>query len=272
MAEMPNVIPNEIIEADWGNAIRDRTLQRYGNTATRDAENAAPADGELAFLEDSGDVQVYFQNAWRNLVPTGVILPYGGTSAPPGYLSCTGQAVSRTTYAGLFAVIGTRFGAGDGSTTFNVPDLRQRFPRGANNTSNIGGTGGSTTHTHNVNPPNTSTSQNGAHTHTVNPPNTSTSSNGAHTHTVTQTGTPNNTGTFWNPPDGVQQISFAAANHRHDGGTAQSNGAHQHTVDIPQFTSGSNGAHTHTVDIAAFTSGGANHLPPYVDVNFIIKT
>lgn len=56
------------------------------------------------------------------LVPTGTILPFGGASAPDGFLLCDGSAVSRTTYAALFAVIGTAYGAGDGSTTFNVPN------------------------------------------------------------------------------------------------------------------------------------------------------
>jgi microcystin-dependent protein len=59
-------------------------------------------------------------------VPTGVILPYGGATAPTGYLACNNQAVSRATYAALFAVIGTSYGAGDLVTTFNVPDLRGR--------------------------------------------------------------------------------------------------------------------------------------------------
>jgi microcystin-dependent protein len=57
-------------------------------------------------------------------VPTGVVVPYAGTSAPAGYLLCFGQAISRTTFAALFAVCSTTYGAGDGSTTFNVPDLR----------------------------------------------------------------------------------------------------------------------------------------------------
>ncbi len=57
-------------------------------------------------------------------VPIGTVLDYVGTVAPSGYLFCYGQAVSRLTYADLFAVIGTSFGAGDGSTTFNVPDCR----------------------------------------------------------------------------------------------------------------------------------------------------
>lgn len=64
------------------------------------------------------------------VTPVGVVLPYVGASAPTGWALCDGQAVSRTTYAALFAVIGTAFGAGDGSTTFNLPDLRSRFIAG----------------------------------------------------------------------------------------------------------------------------------------------
>ena len=60
------------------------------------------------------------------LVPIGAILAYSGASAPTGWVLCDGAAISRTTYATLFANIGTNFGAGDGSTTFNVPDLRGR--------------------------------------------------------------------------------------------------------------------------------------------------
>lgn len=62
--------------------------------------------------------------------PVGAIIPYGGTTAPDGFLLCQGQAVSRTTYAELFKVIGTSFGSGDGSTTFNVPDLREATTKG----------------------------------------------------------------------------------------------------------------------------------------------
>jgi len=62
--------------------------------------------------------------------PTGALHLYGGTSAPTGWLLCDGSAVSRATYADLFGVIGTTFGAGDGSTTFNIPDLRGGVPVG----------------------------------------------------------------------------------------------------------------------------------------------
>lgn len=61
---------------------------------------------------------------------TGSIIAYGGASAPTGYLLCDGTAVSRVTYGTLFSIIGTAYGAGDGSTTFNLPDLGGRSPYG----------------------------------------------------------------------------------------------------------------------------------------------
>lgn len=71
------------------------------------------------------------------LVPTGAVSPYAGTSEPSGWLFARGQAVSRATYAALFAAIGTTYGAGDGSTTFNLPDLRGRVIAGQDD---MGGT------------------------------------------------------------------------------------------------------------------------------------
>jgi microcystin-dependent protein len=60
----------------------------------------------------------------------GEVVPYAGIVAPNGYLICDGQAISRTTYANLFAVIGTTFGAGDSSTTFNIPNIKGRVITG----------------------------------------------------------------------------------------------------------------------------------------------
>ena len=70
-------------------------------------------------------------------IPIGGMIPYGGTTAPNGWLLCYGQQVSRTTYAALFAVIGTAYGVGDASTTFNVPDKRGRVSVGKDD---MGGT------------------------------------------------------------------------------------------------------------------------------------
>lgn len=94
---------------------------------------------------------------------TGTVLPFAGSAAPNGWLLCYGQAISRTTYATLFTVLGTTYGVGDGSTTFNLPDLRGRVAAGKDNMggsaanrltaasgitgATLGNTGGSETHT-----------------------------------------------------------------------------------------------------------------------------
>lgn len=70
--------------------------------------------------------------------PIGAISAFGGTTAPNGWLLCQGQAISRTDYAELFAVIGTAFGNGDGVNTFNLPDPRDRFLEGASTTNPVG--------------------------------------------------------------------------------------------------------------------------------------
>ena len=66
-------------------------------------------------------------------IPIGGMIAYGGATAPSGWLLCYGQAISRTTYAALFAAIGTAYGIGDGTTTFNLPDLRGRVTVGKDN-------------------------------------------------------------------------------------------------------------------------------------------
>lgn len=69
-------------------------------------------------------------NTFSAQIPAGMVQAYAGSTAPTGWLKCNGAAISRTTYATLFAAIGTTYGAGDGGTTFNVPDLRGEFVRG----------------------------------------------------------------------------------------------------------------------------------------------
>lgn len=79
--------------------------------------------------------------------PAGIVLPFAGSVAPQGYLLCDGSAVSRDTYSALFAAIGTTYGAGDGVSTFNVPDLSGRVVLGVSNNHTLGTTGGETAHT-----------------------------------------------------------------------------------------------------------------------------
>jgi microcystin-dependent protein len=66
-------------------------------------------------------------------VPVGVVSAFAGVNAPAGWLMCAGQAVSRTDYSALFNALSTTYGSGDGSTTFNLPDLRGRVPAGVDN-------------------------------------------------------------------------------------------------------------------------------------------
>ena len=79
--------------------------------------------------------------------PAGIVMPFAGSTAPQGYLLCDGSAVSRTDYADLFTAIGTVYGAGDGASTFNLPDLSGRVVLGVSQSHALGTTGGEATHT-----------------------------------------------------------------------------------------------------------------------------
>ncbi len=99
-----------------------------GADAVTQAQAAADAAQAIAdTLLTTSELYTLLAN---NRLPIGVILPFGAVTVPSGYLPCNGGAVSRATYADLFAVIGTTFGVGDGVTTFNLPDLRAEFLRG----------------------------------------------------------------------------------------------------------------------------------------------
>jgi len=78
-------------------------------------------------------------------IPTATIVPWSTASVPTGFLECNGSAVSRSTYSALFAIIGTTYGAGDGSSTFNVPDLQDRVTIGKSNNKALASTGGANT-------------------------------------------------------------------------------------------------------------------------------
>ena len=144
-------------------------------------------------------------------LPTGSGMLWYTATAPAGWLLCDGTAISRFgDTARLFALLGTTYGAGDGSTTFNLPDLRQRFPLGlaaAGTGSTLGGTGGAIDHVHSVDPPSTTS--------------------GGPSATVTVCAT-------------TPTTKVASRTHSHD------------------------------VDIAAFDSAAAN--PPFLAINFIIKS
>ena len=78
-------------------------------------------------------------------IPTATIVPWSSASVPTGFLECAGAAVSRSTYSALFAIVGTTYGAGDGSSTFNLPNLADNVPVGKSNNKALASTGGANT-------------------------------------------------------------------------------------------------------------------------------
>ncbi|MEO5336023.1 MAG: tail fiber protein [Magnetospirillum sp. WYHS-4] len=112
---------------DDADAAAARATLELGTASTL---NAGTAAGNLVQLDGSGALPAVSGANLTNLpnagLPAGAVMPFAGASAPGGWLACDGTAVSRSTYASLYAVVGTTYGAGDGSTTFNLPDLRGR--------------------------------------------------------------------------------------------------------------------------------------------------
>lgn len=101
---------------------------------------------DINIFNDNMDIIDNFYN--YNSLPVGAIIIYAGTDALDGFLECNGQAISRTTYAELFKKIGTTYGKGDSSSTFNLPDYSNRVPIGVSSSIDLGAKGGASTHIH----------------------------------------------------------------------------------------------------------------------------
>jgi microcystin-dependent protein len=214
---------------------------------------------------------------FTNRSEVGTIKPWGKTTAPSGYLLCDGTAVSRTTYAELYVVLGDTYGAGNGSTTFNVPQLQGKTPQGYDgNTYNLAATGG-------------------ANTVTVAVTNNQAVSSVSATSTVTNNQAVTVTGSISNTSISIAQL----ASHSHEKGAVntfpQGNNADPRNSVNPQNSStgstGSGTGHNHahtlagsltgTVAVTTTATGGAlsgtvtaagnNTFSPYVVVNYIIK-
>jgi len=154
------------------------------------ADGTRDFTGEVVGVDPTADqslaTKVYVDTVGSASVPPGIISPYGAAAAPTGYLLCNGAEVSRATYSALYAVTADLFGAGNGTTTFDLPDLRGRFPLGvavAGTGSTVGDTGGLIDPTIDLSHTHTS----GSHSHEIthgHADTIATGIDGAHTHTM----------------------------------------------------------------------------------------
>ena len=118
-----NIVPRADGEGSLGTAAK-KWLNAFLTNLTVTGMITGNLTGNVTGTADNAN---YAQNG----VPVGTLIDYAGSTAPTGYLVCDGSAVSRTTYADLFSVIGTLYGTGDGSTTFSLPNLIDRVKQGA---------------------------------------------------------------------------------------------------------------------------------------------
>jgi microcystin-dependent protein len=233
---------------------------------------------EIGYLDGiTSSVQTQLNTTNEFISPTGSIIIWAGGTAPTHWLLCNGATVSRTTYARLFAAIGTTYGAGDGSTTFAIPNLMGRVPFGKDpdqaEFNSLGETGGTKTltiaianlpvHTHSIDHNHAEVSSStDSHSHSG-----TTSSGGSHTHTVSDGGsgavTVGTSGTTTGVADNISTTRTTSSNGSHSHSFSTSTDSHSHTVNLPNFsgTSGPTGSGT------ALPS-----LPPYIVLNYIIKT
>jgi microcystin-dependent protein len=193
--------------------------------------------------------------------PTGSVIAYCGETAPTGWLICDGMAVSRTTYAELFAVMGVAFGSGDGVNTFDLPDFRGQFLRGWSNGSTIDPDRGSRTAM-------ATGGNSGDNIGSVQ----ATATKRPNTNFTTQTGSTGTGSSGNDSPDHTHQV------HRGSGISAASNivvyAANHYDY---QASGGASARHTHSVPALSIPSlavngGGDNETrPTNAYVNYIIK-
>ncbi len=217
---------------------------------------------EVATLRAEFEDYKRVMNSRLNRPPTGTFAAWLGTSIPEGALLCNGQAVSRTDYADLWAwaqaegTVGTVFGTGDGSTTFNVPNAAGRVLVGVGtlggNTYSLGQTGGSATvtlvvanlpaHNHGVQVP-----QHGNNTHTVTG---NTSGAGQHGHS----GSTNNAGGHGGHNSGSSNVTQSGSGVTLPGNYGAGGGDHTHSININE-----NGNHEHGLNATAAGASAGTH-------------
>ena len=192
------------------------TSTKYGHVKLSDATNGT--EGESGGVAATPAAVATVQAAVDALdialaLPAGVTVPYAGATSPTGWLLCNGQAVSRTSYPRLFAAIGTTYGQGDGSTTFNVPDLRECNPVG------IGKRASGVTNHNELTLGGFQDDQYQQHSHGVNGNTGSTQptfTGTAHSHSFTPSGTVSSHNHSFTPEGTVSEHKHSLNNHVHN--------------------------------------------------------
>jgi microcystin-dependent protein len=200
-----------------------------------------------------------------NRSEVGAIKPWTKATAPAGYLLCDGSAVSRSTYADLFAVISTTYGSGDGSSTFNVPNLAGKFPQGKDGSNNLAGTGGANTVTVSVTNNQAATNAtNQAVTVTGSIDNTSltTAQLASHSHNFGMLNQDDGLGSPSDPMRARSSPERTASTNNSGGGTGHN---HSHTL------SGTLTGNITTSLTGTVTAAGTNSFSPFVVTQYIIK-
>jgi microcystin-dependent protein len=206
-------------------------------------------------------------------IPTATIVPWSDSAVPSGFLECDGAAVSRSTYSALFSIIGTTYGSGDGSTTFNVPDLQDNVPVGKSGTKAVGSTGGSNNTAVNGNvATNTNVTGNVATNVSSNASggtanaSLSTPQLASHSHSRAAPGT---LGGYFGPArGGVASPPTATTNTGNTGG----GGGHSHNLNVNVSSNASSNLSANASSASNFTGDAASTLQPYLTIIYIIKT
>jgi microcystin-dependent protein len=197
-----------------------------------------------------------------NRSEVGAIKPWTKAAAPDGYLLCNGAAVSRSTYADLFAIVSTTYGAGDGSTTFNVPQLQGKMPQGYDgNTYNLAGTGGANTVT-------VAVTNNQAATNTNNQAVTVTGNIGTTSLTEAQLASHSHGGVITGQSSPLFFTVGQNASLNRNTSATGSGTAHNHSTGNLAGTLTGNVTTSLTGSV---TAAGNNSFSPFVVVNYIIK-
>ena len=169
--DMTNALPIRFQDSSGAPFVGLKAPSSVSSNVTFTLPGADGTNGQM--LQTNGSGVLSFTTVAG--VPTGAVFCMAVASVPSGYLECNGAAVSRTTYAALFAVIGTQYGSGNGSSTFNIPDLRGEFIRGFDNGRGVdSGRSVASSQSH----------QHPQHNHAVSASSSSSVSDPGHTHTA----------------------------------------------------------------------------------------